>query len=730
MKKRIFLILMSVILVFSMCLPAMAYTLPTEALTNTSGLIASDAEQLFGVKGTPTVDGTVDDVWETAFPLNLGGSAPCIISVLWDETNLYILESRPIDTIVGVADSNASPNTWSSYDASLYNIVLPATMEANKVAAILFNIAPRDSMNSAAVGTTTASRIWVREAKITDTKSLGHSKDANLYTDDAIAGSVYKDAKSFITKTETGYVAETSIPWSALAHRNTATAEDTAYTGSVNDVIGIKFYFKHQGDGFTAINSAGNQTYHTSDGYTDNGTADVYAFSALNLVESAPIETDGYDINVTTADELKTVFNTAAQYGLRLRGYTINLLDDIDLNPGQNCSVAVNEDGTYTVPDVPEYVFPGLRIFLGTLDGHGHTLSGLYYEQRAGAASFMAPITYFGGTIKDIAIVNSTVMALHTSGSGTNLAAGCTIAGIAAYMIPYGTFDTVYADIDVWCRSWSGHNIAGLVGKVDNNPTVFRKVAFVGMVGGSQPTGTSTAAVDTSPGTKAAGLIYDANWKTQCLLDHVMVAPTFAIAGNATSNLLCYNDKFTTADMAAAYKPSCNVKGLYESYELAVAAGAVLDTVGGTPDYTYSLKVGGVIPTELVHMADFNLWCQQTEKYAADENDYVDVRLLSTVDSLDICDRIGFKVSVVIGENAPLENTMTTSTVYESIQAAGKTVTAEELGGAYITAMVVKGVPATGTVTITVTPVKVLDEKNYEDPVATVITVVDGAIVH
>ena len=74
-----------------------------------------------------------------------------------------------------------------------------------------------------------------------------------------------------------------------------------------------------------------------------------------------------------------------------------------------------------------------------------------------------------------------------------------------------------------------------------------------------------------------------------------------------------------------------------------------------------------------------------------------DIRFLATIDTLD-ADAVGFVFSKSeqnpTKENVPSSQVKSTTTVYNSVTAAGSTVTAASLGGTYIIACTVTGIPA------------------------------------
>ncbi|MBO5778682.1 MAG: hypothetical protein J6R82_03845, partial [Clostridia bacterium] len=59
-----------------------------------------------------------------------------------------------------------------------------------------------------------------------------------------------------------------------------------------------------------------------------------------------------------------------SQQGVTFSGYTLKLTANIDLNPGWNAEVKV-ENGKATLPDAPTVEFAGFATFACTFDGNG-----------------------------------------------------------------------------------------------------------------------------------------------------------------------------------------------------------------------------------------------------------------------------------------------------------------------------------------------------------------------
>ena len=718
MKKRLFVAALAIFLVFAMCVPAFAaWTYPTTAPTNLTDLMDTTATPIYSAQATaaPTIDGTVDDVWEKAATFTSGKYS---VSTLWDENNVYILETRQDNTISGTTDNDKITSWDPGFDYSLFVFATPATMANNACAPIAIYVSPSTTLNGKAAGEIEPAFVTMRKLLFTNISTGAQTKPFSGA--DANVKAQREKITAYLTRTATGYQTEMSIPWSALCFGNTAATGDNAYVPTLGDVVGFRAYGYQKGTG-----DSGTGNYTTDTG-SDNG-----GFTPLNLVKRAPSAV----IDINSVAEFKDFIEEAAA-GNTFGGKTINLNVNVDLNPGWDASVVKDANGLYTLPEPAAYEWPMIPQFSGIFDGNGHTISGIYVEPKTTTKNeyYVAPFqTLKNGTIKNTAFVNSFVCADGSTGRNAN-ATSQKIGGVVGNAMNGALLENLYVDVTVWATSTNYHYEGGVAAETSENYSVFRNIVANGVVGSSLP-GTGATAVNTHADTCPYALLSQLNWKTGVLLDQVVIAGEIhAAAGNKNTDPYGYNTKFKSDDMQTGYKASNCVVGKFDTFEAATAAGAVLNKAGtATNTYVYSPVLGGIAPATVVHLFDYNLAVQQKAAYKlADKNsvehDVIDVRLLTTVNDLEVCNRIGYKVSVKTGSAEAVEKVITVSEVYSSIQAAGATITAAELGGKYISALVLQGVSATENVTITVTPVKVIGETTYEDPTPYVINVAAGVI--
>ncbi|MBQ8817770.1 MAG: hypothetical protein IJZ83_04270, partial [Clostridia bacterium] len=98
---------------------------------------------------------------------------------------------------------------------------------------------------------------------------------------------------------------------------------------------------------------------------------------------------------ISTAAQLLGFAEIAQTYDFA--GDTVKLMADIDLNAGWDATTTIGSDGTVTLANAPANVWTVVPTFKGTLDGNGHTISGIY-----SASEFTVPETsqrYVGGFI-------------------------------------------------------------------------------------------------------------------------------------------------------------------------------------------------------------------------------------------------------------------------------------------------------------------------------------------
>ena len=205
--------------------------------------------------------------------------------------------------------------------------------------------------------------------------------------------------------------------------------------------------------------------------YTKNPDANTFYISSaeefLGLCE------------LTWDETRRTVKNLGIAPAVDFEGKTVELTADINLNPGWEWSVN-DEKGNVTCVDAPANVCHGMDKFHGTLDGCGHTVSGLYFKRALGSwtpVGFIYQVNKFCN-IKNIAFTNGVIYtdtATVTSGSG-----GRGMGALIGAVNGVGAtckIENLYFGLDVLHVRRSAYTgggtsmVGGLIGRIDNAKT-------------------------------------------------------------------------------------------------------------------------------------------------------------------------------------------------------------------------------------------------------------------
>lgn len=179
---------------------------------------------------------------------------------------------------------------------------------------------------------------------------------------------------------------------------------------------------------------------------------------------------------ISTAEQFWSLFTTYK--GNSFEGKTIKLTADIDLNPGWEMRVAISENsdsGTVTLPTYPPSGNIGrMTNFKGTLDGQGHTVSGIYAKRIVYNGSHEGGLFYeFNGTLKNLAITNSAFIGDHTTNGSATYTSGGTgsewggLCGRAS-----GTFENLYIDADCFLITNYNHSYGYIAAYLSGATTV------------------------------------------------------------------------------------------------------------------------------------------------------------------------------------------------------------------------------------------------------------------
>lgn len=469
--------------------------------------------------------------------------------------------------------------------------------------------------------------------------------------------------------------------------------------------------------------------------------------------------TDPTDANVYLIHDAADLlaFSNKLAGGTNFDGKTVKLTTNIDLNPGWEAGAMAPAN---------QWADVAQKAFKGTFDGCGYTLSGIYLNSTR-----IQELGIFGqgaGTacvIKNVNIINSYVT------SDKNCTGG--ILGSVAGTV---TISNVYADIVVVSTNTatSGNiGVGGFVGWINNNQTltiensVFagsvsvkssfsRWGGFVGHIAGNNGGGTATLINCAFYGFLSTNKIYCGgfvgfaqNPAASVSLDSCISAGKIAsttttkqagvlmgripssVTGSLSFSNLYYVKSGSLApvgmDSDTLYKDHVNEvtaqdltgklpEGLSSENWTATETMPYPKTVFCNLKEVSRLAVPAVMPV---------FWGAQSLKQVKD-NGKTDIRLIGLVNTL-AHEAIGLEISRPDGDSVKVYEIPDVTCVYQSVLAAGETVTAQELGGQYIFVITVQNCPAEGSISFTVRPYTVVNgEKLYGS--ASTVTCVNGAI--
>ncbi|MBQ8849601.1 MAG: hypothetical protein IJ011_04640 [Clostridia bacterium] len=723
-----------------------------------------DGKEQFGSADLSNLETIKDAAWDKALMLTLDNATGAFINnsglnadsdidvyLLWDNENLYILEdvrkiytkdeTETIAAAQGTFADNAPPANYKGWQSNMYNIVLPRAidnLDDTNLRAKGFMIFVVPCLYDPALAETDIYEgvVRVRDHEYSSTTSASGSKSVPSFAD------TYADGlRTWIEKTDTGYMAETVIPWSYLdSTSGDAFANLADKTGQT---IGMKI--------------SHNNAYHINQGNlakensTSTVNADAIGFDPVTLLaEADPVEFEGslaateitpdiaYWLDKTTgqfitknptsggqtyeiataaqlfglSEILESLTYNETTYGLSEFGFkdkhekpqkltqnnTFVLTADIDLNPGvtdwNGVKNLVESGDDFEIAkirnNVPFFnIWKSLDAFYGTFDGQGHTISGIYNPSAASGGSGGGTDDWGGlvgslrnGGIKNVVIASGYVADNNGGGFG-------------------GIIGTIYVR--------SGATAADS-GSTDKTATIVLENIYVG----EDFTANASAKTESQSGGLIGGSY--ANGATQVTkvnvnMTNIVFNGTFVEA----SSLVC-------GDMIGYIRHLCSsVTFKFTMTDVIVkkATGDLYGKVEGTATGTETRVslVESTVPeanapywvatTEGVMTAQFadklsKSYHQTSEAVAetgveAPRNLY-NIRILAEVDST-AWKNVGFKVTIVDKtNNTKIEkDNVDNAIVYSSVLAAGETKTAADLGivdGDYIATITLNGLDA------------------------------------
>ena len=204
----------------------------------------------------------------------------------------------------------------------------------------------------------------------------------------------------------------------------------------------------------------------------ENGTPELASFAGTDRLDVSGL----IKVDTSWYDEAKNEFTIATVeqlYGFMklsgttdFAGKTIKLGADITVNTGEAATWAATPPA-YKWTSVGSAGMP----FMGTFDGQGHTLSGIYISvsgQRNGLFGSAGSTS----VIRNFRLVNSYFSNTRTSGDAY-------IGSIVGYM--EGNLDTIYSEAIVECGGWES---GGLVGRLAGDGSSISNCWFAGSITG------------------------------------------------------------------------------------------------------------------------------------------------------------------------------------------------------------------------------------------------------
>lgn len=484
-------------------------------------------------------------------------------------------------------------------------------------------------------------------------------------------------------------------------------------------------------------NSNIQSAYNTKKNTTTNWDGSA---SGLTKEEKWPIEDwwNNGENSTYNIDDLVDFYNFVyyAQSN-DFSGKTVNL----------NCNITANAyNGTVTFADGKMTVQTGLNEwkpipnFAGTFNGNDHTISGLYalviVNNTGNWGGFIKKLT--GGTIKNLAITNSAFVFKNTAGWGSaNIFCGAIVgAASGTATIQDCIFDVNSYEITNYIMSY-----AGVVAKVDSEATLnLTRVTYSGEIAyvtagnykGGAISGLTTGQNMYGP----MGILGHKNEGTVNLTDvkfiGTRVAPSSVSGGSnfsadlyasqvttGTVNVSGDNEGGTTGGATPAAAPT-------ETAVTQATATTTAVTPATAPTYVYVPQLNKVLDAARANQVN-PIFSQQTAVADSKTN----IRLVGTMtrEAAIRAYTLGFKLTIVRSSDGKKAVTCTSQyDAYQTITANGNKVTAEQLGGEYIYAMVLNNLPASGTFTI-YAQTRFLDQEGVEHfGGLQTITVVNGVI--
>lgn len=473
---------------------------------------------------------------------------------------------------------------------------------------------------------------------------------------------------------------------------------------------------------------------------------------SVSAEDATVADTSWYDADATiyylydAADLLG--LSALANEGNMFEDKTVRIMANIDLNPTWDATTEVAADGTVTVAGAATNVWTPIPLFKGTLDGNGHTISGIYsytnFEVPASAIRYNGGLIceLIGGCVKNLVIKNS--LAFFESTTGTAGTARIRVGGFICRVVD-STLENLFLDIDTWldfdyhytmsgciCGFETANSATDYIGTVQNivyagdtgriasdgkwnTASGSSRIYAAGMVGQNQLNETLTKL--TMNNLAFIGTCYKpANTVNQFTGDALMAYTGGAAynTGMATDNYAMYTGSAgldyskNTASATLDNVAKDEISGKNSSATIGSVA-STTDTYGSAGWKTITGVANGagagtiVLPGSVVDMLDvsgngtYEATDVKTNLYFQESNDGSSVRFVSVIDlteeELVNFSSVGFTISMKYNGNTYNRDVDTTK-VYNRILANGETINASDYGGTYFCVVEVTGLGA------------------------------------
>ena len=717
------------------------------------------------VKGTPTIDGTYaeDEAWDNAIPLVLndntvwgiantqyGTGRDAIFYMMWDETNLYLLEvNNKFDWSLLTATSIGSGNLWSGgYNGTQFTVSVDGALTDGTAMKIhQINVMPIEKSGTAvaslATGTQYQGSTNVRTRSYTYSVSTAATSGGGgswVNTTDTIT--------TYFTKTgDAGVVMETKIPWASIGITEVA-ATETPFIGvsiyhgrNANTLLkpietkeGVTLTADMRGgyDPICLLNSKdqaqGGADRIFAERTIINRDVDFWVAEGTGVLRTAGEAT----IEIDTPEKLLGLGYAMEyyDYDANTLGKTFVLTKDMDLNPHfddwKQYGIDVGASKMYWEA-LPVNIWYSFDSFYGVFDGQGHTITGIFSPATLTGSKSSTPDwgpfagRLVAGGVKNIILDDSYISDKDTGGMGG-------VVGVIYNSMSGNTNDVflqniyIGANYTVDCRfetktsGQSGGILCGTYANTDGAIDVtLENIVFGGSFYGNKAVGGSMSAVLGQWNKSASSTTF------------TLTANDILVTGKANS--------LATFDWVSKIKSADS--------DAARLANVVTTVPAANAGYWVETELG-TLPVKVADMMAEYKWQStaaterdvldaETKEATGEKYNGYDVRIVAEVAYMDY-DAVGFKVKInkttADGTTTASTNNIDNTEVWESVLAAGSSYTAADINKEYLDGednklfvITLNGLDADATYTIEVTAVYTVGDTVIESAVAQTTTV-------